>query len=296
MHYTGVTYRPPFEANTLLLQVTTGCTHNKCSFCSMYRGIKFSISPTEEVEEDLAEASAYAPFVRRIFLENGDAFVLPAGRLAELAEMIRGYLPYVETITMYASIRNVMRKTDEELRMLRALGVNELNIGLESGHDGTLALMNKGYTAAEARRELDRLRAAGIDYGLNVILGGAGSGKWEPNVRATAELLNTVKPYLVYVGALHYAPGCPLYDDLLSGAFVENSYGEYLDEEELLLSLLDLEGSRLFGLHPSNIVRIAGRLNSEKEQMILAVREAREQLHPILNQRPIRGSEGTILG
>ena len=131
MHYTGTIYRPPFEARSLLLQVTTGCSHNKCSFCTMYRDEPFRVEPLEQIEEDLAEARQYVPNVTRVFLENGDPFALSADRLEQIAVMIHAYLPRVETIAMYASIKNVIGKSDEELRRLRNLGVNELNIGVE---------------------------------------------------------------------------------------------------------------------------------------------------------------------
>ena len=248
-----------------------------------------------EIEEDLQEAASETPYVTRVFLESGDPFALPAPQLMEIAEKIHEYLPCVETIAMYASIKNIRNKTDEELATLRAAGVNDLNIGVESGLDSALAAMNKGYTAEQALYELKRLRKAGIDYGANVILGIAGSGRWEENARATAELLNETTPYLIFTGTLHSDPGCPLYDDLQSGTFVENSFGEYLDEEELLLSLLDLENCLLFGLHPSNVVRMQGYLSRDKDAMLQEVRRTRMRLRPVLDQRPVRRGEGAII-
>ena len=189
MHYTGTIYRPPFEARSLLLQVTTGCSHNRCSFCTMYRNEQFGVEPLEQVEADLQEAREYVPNVTRVFLENGDPFALSADRLEEIAVMVHAYLPKVETIAMYASIKNVIGKTDEELKRLRILGINELNIGVESGLDDALSYMNKGYTAKQAVYELNRLGAAGIDYGANIILGCAGAERRHENAAATATLL-----------------------------------------------------------------------------------------------------------
>lgn len=116
MKYTGITYRPPFEAGSLLLQVTSGCSHNKCSFCTMYRDVPFQVETVEQIEKDLEEAKAYAPYIKRVFLENGDPFVLSADKLEKIATMIHEKLPNVETIAMYASIGNVRTKTDEELQ------------------------------------------------------------------------------------------------------------------------------------------------------------------------------------
>lgn len=295
MHYTGTIYRPPFEARSLLLQVTTGCSHNKCSFCTMYRDEPFRVEPLEQIEEDLAEARQYVPNVTRVFLENGDPFALSADRLEQIAVMIHAYMPRVETIAMYASIKNVIGKSDEELRRLRNLGINELNIGVESGLDEALSYMNKGYTAAQAKYELNRLKSAGIDYGANIILGCAGPERRHENAVATAALLNETKPYLIFTGTIHSDPGCPLYEDMQSGRFVESTFGEYLDEEEELLELLDLTDCHLFGLHPSNIVTMHGNLPEDKAAMLELVRKRREELANRLDERPVRYGEGAVL-
>lgn len=295
MHYTGTIYRPPFEARSLLLQVTTGCSHNRCSFCTMYRDEPFRVEPLEQIEEDLAEARQYVPNVTRVFLENGDPFALSADRLEQIAVMIHAYLPRVETIAMYASIKNVIGKSDEELRRLRNLGINELNIGVESGLDEALVYMNKGYTSEQAKYELNRLKSAGIDYGANIILGCAGPERRHENAAATAALLNETKPYLIFTGTIHSDPGCPLYEDIQNGRFVESTFGEYLDEEEELLELLDLSDCYLFGLHPSNIVRMHGNLPEDKAAMLALVRKRREELANRLDERPVRYGEGAVL-
>ena len=295
MHYTGTIYRPPFEARSLLLQVTTGCSHNRCSFCTMYRDEPFRMEPLDQIEEDLVEARQYVPNVTRVFLENGDPFALSADRLEQIAVMIHAYLPRVETIAMYASVKNVIGKSDEELRRLRNLGINELNIGVESGLDEALSYMNKGYTAAQAKYELNRLKSAGIDYGANIILGCAGPERRHENAAATAALLNETKPYLIFTGTIHSDPGCPLYEDMQSGRFVESTFGEYLDEEEELLELLDLTECYLFGLHPSNIVTMHGNLPEDKAAMLELVRKRREELANRLDERPVRYGEGAVL-
>lgn len=295
MHYTGTIYRPPFEARSLLLQVTTGCSHNRCSFCTMYRDEPFRVEPLEQIEEDLAEARQYVPNVTRVFLENGDPFALSADRLEQIAVMIHAYLPRVETIAMYASIKNVIGKSDEELRRLRNLGINELNIGVESGLDEALVYMNKGYTSDQAKHELNRLKEAGIDYGANIILGCAGPERRHENAAATAALLNETKPYLIFTGTIHSDPGCPLYEDIQNGRFVESTIGEYLDEEEELLKLLELTDCYLFGLHPSNIVTMHGNLPEDKAVMLDLIRKRREELANRLDERPVRYGEGAVL-
>ena len=295
MKYTGLTYRPPFEARSLLLQVTAGCSHNQCSFCTMYRDVPFAVETMEQIEKDLREAREYVPNITRVFLENGDPFCLSADKLSAIAIKIHEYLPKVETIAMYASIKNIVEKTDEELSLLRSLGINELNIGVESGLDTALKRMNKGYTAEQALHELKRLNAAGMDFGANIIFGCAGEGGSEENAKATARLINETKPYLIFTGTIHADAGCPLFNEMKSGLFRENTFGEYLDEEEQFLSLLDLDGCYYFGLHPSNLVQMHGYLSRDKQRMLNAVRSRRQQLSDRLQERPIRGGEGSIL-
>ena len=295
MHFTGLTYRPPFEARPLLLQVTTGCSHNKCAFCTMYRDVPFRVEPLEQVEKDLEEAASYSGQITRVFLENGDPFALSADRLLQIADLIHRYLPKVETIAMYASIKNIIGKSDEELCALRKAGINELNIGVESGLDEALLLMNKGYTASEAKKELLRLRGANIAWGANVIFGSAGAGKGMENAETTAALLNATKPYLIFTGTVHADQGCPLYDDIKTGAFSEGTFGEYLDEEERFLSLLDLEGCYYFGLHPSNVVQLQGWLNRDRGKLIQALNDERRSLAGKLDRIPVRVEEGAII-
>ena len=295
MKYTGLTYRPPFEANSLLLQVTRGCSHNSCAFCTMYRDTPFGEETMEQIERDIDEAAQMNLNTHRAFLVNGDAFCLPAQKLAKIAEMIGEKLPQIRTIAMYASIRNIQEKTDEELRMLRQLGINELNIGVESGMDAVLDYMNKGYTVAEAKAELLRLKEAGFDYALNIIFGAAGSGNQEEHARQTAQLVNDVQPFLIFTGTVHTDPGCPLYDAVQEGSFVECTIGEYLEEEELFIQDLELERCFYFGLHPSNVIQLQGWLPDDKEEMLEAVRKTRKDMKRILDKRPIRAGEGAII-
>jgi len=295
MNMTGIVYRPPYEANSLLLQVTLGCSHNKCTFCYMYPDVQFRVCPMEEVEADIEEAARYCPNVKRVFLEHGDAFVLSAEKLLKIADAIHRKLPKVETIAMYASIQNIKSKTDAELRQLRAAGIHGLDIGVESGLDAALTYMNKGHTAAEAREQLLRLTEAGMDYSFNAILGCGGAELWKENADATADLINAVQPHLLFIGSLHAQPGCRLYQDMRNGTFKECTIGQLLDEQERLIRRLDLKDTYYFGSHPSNLVPMQARLPDQKQDMIEAVQETREQLRAHLDEFPARGGEGSIL-
>ena len=290
----AVMYRPPFESASLLLEVTHGCSHNACTFCTMYRGVQFGVVPEDEVERQIEEFARRRPRARRVFLENGDAFVLGADRLLRIADMVHGHLEAVGTITAYASVNNIASKSDAELRALAEAGINDLNVGVESGYDPALEHMNKGYTSAEALEQLQRVRSAGMDFAANLILGIAGTGGGHANAQATARLMNAARPSLVFTGTIHSEPGCPLYDEMASGAFVEPTVGEYLDEEEEFLALLDLPGCHFFGLHPSNVVLLEGRLNEDRDRMLEKIGEARVELSDELGSRPSRGAEGMV--
>ncbi len=194
MDYTGSLYRPPYEANSLLLQVTVGCAHNNCSFCTMYKDVKFGTAKLEQIEKDLQEAQVMHGKVRRVFLVNGDAFVLSAKRLKQIAELIIQYLPTVETITMYASINNIKSKTDEELSELSDLRINDLWVGVETGHKKTLKYLNKGFELEDSYTQLKRLNRAGIQHIDIIMYGSAGMGKGTENAIASAKLINESRP------------------------------------------------------------------------------------------------------
>ena len=295
MNLSGIVYRPPYEADSFLLQVTKGCSHNRCTFCSMYPDVPFAVCPMEEVEADLEEGARYCPDVTRVFLEHGDAFVLSSDRLLAIAEAVHRKLPKVETIAMYASIQNIRTKTDAELRKLRACGIHGLDIGVESGLDAALTYMNKGHTAKEAREQLLRLTEAGMDYSFNAILGCGGAELWQENADATADLINAVQPRLLFIGSLHAEPGCRLYQDMKDGVFHECTIGQLLDEQERLIRRLDLRNTYYFGSHPSNLVPMQGRLPEQKQDMIDVIRETREALRTQLDMFPLRGGEGAVL-
>ena len=297
MHYTGQIYRPPFEARTTLLQVTEGCSHNACTFCTMYKGVPFKASPMEDIREDLEELEQQNFPIRRIFLENGDAFALPTERLLEILGMIHEYLPTVRTVTGYASIKNIRRKSVEEIRALREAGYNQPNIGLESALDSVLEHFNKGYIIEDARKELKKMREAGMEFSLNFILGAEGHGNYRESAERNAAFANETKPFLVYTGSLHYAPGCRIYEEIADGSFPVNTLGELMEEQKLFLKQIELPEVPYFGLHPSNPVRLSGILPYDRERLISAIEQAKQKFSPAeLSLPPERsGGEGFIV-
>ena len=164
MHFTGTIWRPPYEANSQLIQASTGCSHHSCKFCSLYHDIKFKISPKDEFEHDLKIIQQYQPKVRRLFLVGANPFVLSYNRLLDLGFLIRKYLPECKSIGMFARVTDITTKSVEELKNLRHLGFNGITIGTESGDDIALSFMNKKTSSAETVENMKKLDEAGIEY------------------------------------------------------------------------------------------------------------------------------------
>ena len=265
MHYTGEVYRHPMEAKTPLLEVTIGCSHNKCSFCTMYRKTPFRMSKIEHIREDLEELSSYNVKIPRIYLVNADPFVLSADKLIKIGEMIHEYLPEIETITCYASIQNIKNKSVEDLKKLRALGYNDLHIGLETAYDPALKVMNKGFTNKDAHEQLGKLKEAGFRYDALLMLGVAGKDEGLKNTEATIELLSTYKPYMVSIMPTSVTPGSELEEICDSGDYVELTELEMLREEIRFLEALDVDDDCFFfGSHNFNLVPVSGKMKDRQ--------------------------------
>ncbi|WP_419175865.1 radical SAM protein [Desulfosediminicola sp.] len=297
MKYSQPVFRPPFEADSLLLQVTVGCSHNKCGFCTMYRQVSFHMESLEQIEKDLREAREAIPNVERIFLVNADPFALSAPRLKTIGGKINEILPEVKTIAMYASILNVINKTDEELRELRDLKFNDLNIGVESGLPGMMERFNKGYDLATAKDQLARLKQAGFDFSLNFIIGGAGTELHIENGRANAALVNETKPNLVFIANLHVDPGSELYEEKMRGGFIENTIRQNLEEEIEFLEHLNIDNCTFYGLHTSNVVPVKGVLPGARQTMLTRLKKGLATIdQQLLNSRDLeKGREGNLL-
>ncbi len=273
LHFTGTIWRPPFEARSVLLQVTVGCTHHACKFCSLYGDLRFRISPAEEVEADLRVVARYQPRARRVFLVGANPFVLSAGRLIRLADRIRDFLPKVRTIGMFARVSDILQKSAAELRELRARGITGISIGTESGDDASLAFMNKGTTAAEALEACRRLDEAGIEYYLTYMTGLAGAGNGTRAAHATAALFNRLHPYIVGIVSLTLFPDTPLMREIEAGRFVPMSERERLEELRTFLKELTVPVT-ISANTVSNAVPLFGRLPEDQVRMIGRIDEA----------------------
>ncbi|AIF52926.1 radical SAM protein [Pelosinus sp. UFO1] len=266
MHYTGPIFRPPFEANTPLLQVTVGCSHNKCKFCSMYKEVQFKVSPMEEIEEDLAELREANPNIERIYLLNADPFVLNFEKLKPIILKIKEYLPKCESISMFARISNIKNKTIDQLRELRSLGVTDLYTGPESGDDETLLMVNKNQTSADIVEQCKKLEAAGIKYVVSFLNGLAGSKRSKEHAIESAKTYNQLKPTFTGSGGLTLFPDTDLYKAAQRGEFNDSTELERLIELKTFIEHLNTDTFILS--HHTSTVYIEGKFPENKQKML----------------------------
>lgn len=278
LHFTGTVWRPPHEAYSVLLQATTGCTHHACKFCGLYGGLRFRVSPMEEIEADLRIIARWQPRARRIFLVGANPFALGFGRLVRLADRIRDRLPKVQSIGMFARVDDIARKTDAQLRELRAYGFTGLSIGTETGDDPTLLRMNKGTTAAEIIAQSRRLDEAGIEYYFTYMSGLAGAGNGQRAARVTADVFNRTHPYLIGLVSLTVFPDTVLAREVQTGEFREAGELERLDEVRTLLERLEI-ATTIAGQTVSNPVPLFGRLPEDRARLLRELDDARTTLH-----------------
>ena len=211
MHFTGRTWRPPYEAHSVIIQAASGCTYNKCRFCSLYKDECFRMSPMEEFEEDLEEIKSCQPYAKRIFWTGANPFAMSYENLKLRALTVRDYLIKCQTMAMFANIRDIRDKEVWQLKKLRAMGINGLSIGTESGDDGTLALAGKGYTAADILEQCRKLDEAGIEYYFVYMTGLAGKGRGYWNAVNSAKLFSQLNPYFISVDSLTLFSDTELY-------------------------------------------------------------------------------------
>ena len=267
MHYSGAVYRPPSEARSLIVQCTLGCSHNKCAFCTMYKDKKFSINPIEQVLSDLAESRAYAGYIEKIFLADGDAPAL--GKV--VADIVENGQKIVhrqdQRVAAYATTKAIMRKTDEELRTLREHGLGIVYIGLESGNEALLEKFCKGVTAEETVVNTIRCKEAGIATSVTAINGMAGAnGDWRAHSIDTAKAVSRMKPDYIAFLTLRVYSGTPLHDWIERGEFRMMNPTELMTETRLFLEHIDSEGSVFRSNHASNYLPLGGGTGSIRKE------------------------------
>ena len=272
MQTEGTLYRPPAEANTFLLQVTAGCTHNACRFCNMYKDKPFHMIDEDILRRNLLEekkvCDIYGRYHKRVFLMDGDVFSLSADKLEEKLEFIRRYMPSIETFSMYAAVRSIKNKSDADLARLKELGVNDLYIGYETGLDDVLTFMNKGTTLQDSIEQAQRLNAAGIHHRALFMLGVAGKGRGEESALAAANLVNTIKPDMARFITMTVFPDTDLAEDAAAGRFEEAGELEILQEERTVLENINLPEMHFWASHVLNSIPLMGYIGKDREWML----------------------------
>ncbi len=269
-------YRPPGEWRSYLLQCTIGCSHNKCTFCAMYKEKQFRVRPLEEILEDIDMArDYYGPGVERVFLMDGDAIVMKTEQLLKILEKLYQNFPNLQKVTTYAGPKSTLSKSMEELKELRAAGLTRAYLGVESGSDAVLTAINKGCTAAQMLKAGQNLVEAGIDLWAILILGLTGQdGDWEEHVLSSAKMINEMKPR--HLSAMTFAPakGTQLGEDVLAGRFKVCTPDHILEECRMLIEHLDVDPLHFTSNHASNYLPLKGGLPEDRDRFLSMIDQA----------------------
>ncbi len=274
MHYTGTIWRPPYEASSLLLEVTAGCTHNKCKFCTLYNELpfKFKMSPWEDIEEDIEEVVQMlqrhkGQSIKRTFLTGANPFVLSFERLMKISELIKQNIPSCETIGSFARVTDITLKSDEELEALHKAGYNGLTIGIETGDDEALRFMNKGYQSADIIEQCKRLDKVGIQYYFFYLTGISGAGRGEIGAKATAEICNQLNPLLIGPNMMTVYPDSELYEEIQKGNWKEEGELEKYREIKVLAENLTIP-TTFAAMGASNAFNLQCKLPQDRDQLL----------------------------
>jgi radical SAM superfamily enzyme YgiQ (UPF0313 family) len=274
MHYEGYCIRPPSEANSILLQVTVGCSHNRCTFCGSYKEKRFRIKDDQTILSDILFASKYMKGQDRVFLMDGDSLIIPQKRLMGILDRIKEHLPWVRRVGAYANAKGIKKKSPEELSQLKENGLGILYLGVESGDDEVLKSVNKGTSAQNLIDMGRKVREAGMKVSVTVLLGIAGRERSLKHAKATGELLSAMDPN--YVGALTVMliPGTPLHEDFTSGKFQLPTERELLLELREMIVHTHLTMGLFFSNHASNYLPIRAKLPRGKQEALSLIDRA----------------------
>lgn len=279
MEYEGMVYRPPSEAYSLIVQVTVGCSHNKCRFCSMYKDKQFHIRQLEDILADLRECRAYYRRVRRLFLADGDALCLSMSKLLTILNAIRELFPECERVGVYGSAADILRKSLDELRELREAGLGIVYVGAESGNPQVLANMCKSAGREELIAAVRRAEDAGIPASVSFISGLGGRALWKEHAIDSATMISEMRPSYASWLTLMLDPAAPITKDIAEKKFELLKPLEVLDEMDLMLQHVDLPQDAVCVFrsnHASNYLSLKGDLPKDRDKMLAVVRQAKE--------------------
>jgi len=281
MHYEGNIIRPPSEANSILLQVTVGCSRNKCTFCGTYMGERFRIKNDDIIMEDIGFAAEYCKKQRRVFLCDGDAMIIPQKRLLKILTEIKNQLPWVTRVGVYANAKSLNMKTPDELEALREYGIGIAYMGLETGDDVTLKKIDKGAKADTMIRMGRKARDAGIKLSITVLIGIAGKERSRIHARESGRVLSAIDPEYVGALSLMLIPGTPLHKDYVAGRFPLLTPDEMLQELRTMIEHTTLTRGLFHANHASNYLPIKARLPRDKAATLNLIDDALEGQVPL---------------
>lgn len=280
--YDTPVFRPPSEADSFILRVTRGCAHNSCTYCNIYRGVKFEKLSDEQIMRQIAIAySVDRDGVRKVFLADGDALVLPTERLLKILYTLKKYFPNLEKVSSYAAPGDILRKSVDELKQLREAGLQLLYYGMESGDSQTLKDIRKGVNGEQSIEVGKRVRAAGMDLSIMIILGIAGVPGSERHALATAHAINEIKPNYLSALSLMLYRGSELKDQFERGEFTPLPPYGLMEELKVIVEHLDLpetEHMVFRSNHVSNYIRLAATLPRDKDLLLKDIDRSIEYL------------------
>ncbi len=274
MYNEQVIVRPPSEANSFLLPVTLGCSHNKCTFCGTFTGIKFRIRPLEDIKQDIDKvAEHYNWSMRRVFLENGDALICPQRRLVEVLKYLNQKFPRLDKIGTYATPQSALIKSVDELKELNQLGLKIAYLGVETGDEALLKKINKGASYDEIVEAGRKIKQAGITLSVTVILGLGGIEGSKKHALGTARILTALDPDFAGALTLMLVPGTPLHKEWEDGKFTIISPFQSLEELKLIIENSSFTNCFFTANHASNYLPIKARLPQQKAEMLKLIDE-----------------------
>lgn len=277
MRYEGTVYRPPSESDSLIIQATVGCPHNRCRFCALYKDKRFRIRKVEDILEDIGAAAAYYPRnrVRTVFLADGNTVIMRTAHLLQILERIRATFPGVQRVTSYGAAQYFLKKSPEEWRELRQAGLARIHCGMETGHGPLLEKTDKGCTAKDQIAGGRRVRDAGIELSMYYLTGLGGLEMMEGHALDSAKTINAIQPEFIRIRTFTPMRGTPMGDDFAAGRFSLPEPHDALRELRLFVANLDTP-SRFYSDHMLNFADIHGVLPQDKEHMLAAIDDALE--------------------
>jgi radical SAM superfamily enzyme YgiQ (UPF0313 family) len=272
MEYEGIVIRPPSEAESLILQVTLGCSHNKCTFCPTYKGRRFRIKDLEQIKEEIDEMAGYGPF-RKVFLADGDALIIPQPKLIAILDYLNQKITGLRRVGIYGNAKSILRKSGEELRALRDRKLGIVYLGVETGDPALLEKIRKGATYEQMVEAGRRVKEAGISLSATVLLGLGGMDRGQEHARATGKILSEIDPDFASALTLMVVPGTPLYEEMKAGNFQLPSPFEMIEELGTIVANSNFSRCYFTSNHASNYLPIKARLPKDKEAVANLIRK-----------------------